>query len=560
MSKPPPPPGKARARLEAFVDAAIRREILMGELQRLACVRHRRDVEAGNYYFDDEEADQTVDTFFPALRHWKGAYAGKPFYLEDWQVFVVCSILCWKERDTRLRRFREAYTEIPRKNGKTFLAAGIGTYLFIADGEPGADIYTAATKKDQAKIAHEDAKQVIAKSPDLNNRCLILKDNISDPSTSSKYEPLGRDSMTADGLNPHGALVDEYHAHKTPELYDVIKTGMGARLQPLLFIITTAGFLLDGPCKQRHDLGVEILNGRVVDDEMFVFIACPDDGDDWREESTWRKANPNYGVSVNPKDIARACRNAQELTSEQNSFLTKRLNIWVGQAERWVDMALWEVCHKQSIQELEGRRCYGGLDLSSVSDITACVWVFPDEDGSMYDVLCRFWVPTDSAILRERKDRVPYRAWAKEGWIELTDGGVVDYDFVRAQVLRDTTTFDVQDVAFDRWNATQIANDLMNEDVNMIQFGQGYASMSEPSKMFERLWRQGRLRLGNNPVLRWMASNCATETDAAENIKPSKKRSGEKIDGIVSLIMAIGRANLDDDHNSVYETRGLTVL
>ena len=548
-----------RQRLERYVSRVLAGEVVVGELQRRACERHLQDIERGLFVFDDAELNDVVE-FFGMLKHWKGAFAGHPFLLEDWQVFAVGSLLCWKERDTGLRRFREAYIEIARKNGKTFLAAGVGLYLFLVDGEQGAEIYTAATKLEQAKIAHEDAKRIVLKSPTLRKICTVLRDNISHQESGSKYEPLARDANSLDGLNPHAAVVDEFHAHKTSELYDVIKTGMGAREQPLIFVITTAGFLLDGPCKRRRDLGEEILKGVVEDDEMFVFICSPDQGDDWREEDTWRKANPNYGVSVNPADLRRACRSAQQLTDEQNSFLTKRLNMWVGQAERWLDMELWNVCHELDAQPIGSRSAFGGLDLSSTSDITACVWVVPDDEGEFYDVHARLWVPVDSAIQRERKDRVPYRAWAREGWVTLTEGNVLDYTEVKAQILRDVDEFDVSELAFDPWNATQLTNELAEEGVEVVAFRQGFASMSEPSKALERLMRQGRLRLGGNPVLRWMANNVATDTDPAGNIKPSKKRSGEKIDGIVALVMALGRALVGEDGGSVYDGRGLIVL
>ena len=548
------------SRLEGYVSRVLSGEIVTCKTVAQSCERHRRDVDAGKFWFDEEELEDVVQ-FFGLLNHWKGKWAGLPFELEDWQIFAVGSLLCWKEHKTKLRRFREAYIELPRKNGKTFLAAGIGLYLFAADGENGADVYTAATKRDQARIAHEDAKRIVLKSELLRNKFPVLKDNISDPITGSKYEPLGRDSNSMDGLNPHGALIDEYHAHRTSELYDVIKTGMGAREQPLLFVITTAGFLLEGPCKKRHDLCLKIFDQTVEDDELFVFIATPDDGDDWRDEETWRKANPNYGVSVNPQDMTRACKSAIGLVGEQNSFLTKRLNIWVGQSERWLDMDLWKVCHELDCEEFADRPVWGGIDLSSTSDITANVWVCPDEDGWFFDVVARIYCPVDSAIKRERSDAgAEYRAWAREGWIELTEGNALDYSVIRAQILKDAEQFNVSDIGFDTWNATQLAGDLMDEGIDMVKFGQGYRSMGEPTKLLERLVLQGRLRLGGNPVLRWMATNVAIETDPAANIKPSKKRSGEKIDGIVALIMALGRATQDADAGSVYEGRGLTIL
>jgi phage terminase large subunit-like protein len=551
---------QARQVLEQYVDDVLAGTRCACLAERQACERHRRDVAAGIWRFDDAELDDVCE-FCAWCRHWKGQWAGQPFVPEPWQVFVLGSILCWKDPATQLRRFAMAYVEVPRKNGKSWLASVVGCYLFFADGEAGAEIYTAATKEEQARIVHNDAKRIVQASPQLRRHVDVQKSVIYARASGSVYKPLGSDSKTQDGLNVHGALIDEFHAHPSDELFSVINNGTGSRRQPLIFIITTAGYLLAGPCKMRHDQVLDVLAGRITDDHLFGFIAAAEPGDDWRSEDVWRKANPNFGVSCNPEDLRRKCVDAQNLTTLQNDFLTKRLNLWVGQAERWIDMEEWRRCHEQATQPLAGRRVFGGMDLSSTTDITAVVWVADDAEAQCWDVHARLFIPRDNAIARERRDRVPYRAWADAGWIKLTEGNVVDYDVVRARILGDAGDCDLAELAFDPWAATQIANDLAAEEVPLIAFRQGYASMSEPAKTLERLIKQGRLRLGGNPVLQWMASNVAIETDAAGNIKPSKAKSQERIDGIVALIMALGRACLAaEDPGSVYEHRGLITL
>ena len=549
---------------ELYAHGVVAGDIPAGEWIRKACARHIEDMETGperGLYFD-ENAGQHVIDFFGFLRHSKGKWANTVFELEPWQQFILWALFGWK-RENGTRRFRVAYIEIPRKNGKSTLLAGIGLYLFFADGEQGAEVYTAATKRDQARITHGEATSMVKKSPALRRRIKIFRDNMHVLATASKFEPLGADSDTADGLNISGAVVDELHAHKSRGMWDVIDTATGAREQPLIAAITTAGYDKHTICYEQHEYSKKILDGIIEDDTHFAYIACVDDPEKWDEEIEWAKANPNLGVSVGIDDLRRKAKKAKEQPAALNAFKRLHLNIWTEAETLWLNLIKWDENATQTdFDDLIGRKCYGGLDLSSTIDITAFVLLFPRDDGG-YDVLCFFWVPGESMIKREKKDRVPYPVWSDQGFIEKTDGDVVDYNAVRAKIIHLSELFDMQEIAYDRWNSSQIVSDLLDDGADMVPLGQGFASMSAPSKELEKLVIGGDFHHGGNPVLRWMASNTVVQTDAAENIKPAKNKSVEKIDGVVSAIMALAMAmshEADDTPKTPYKKRGIISL
>ncbi len=526
------------------------------KLVKLACKRHLSDLRFGKkrgIYFDELEADYALD-FFGFLNHSKGEWAGETFELEPWQQFIVGSIFGWLREDGT-RRFRTAYNEIPRKNGKSTLAAGIGLTLFFADGEPGAEVYTAATKKDQAKIVFEEAKNMVLASAHLKKRIGVFKTNLHMLSQRAKLEPLGADEDTMDGLNVHGAIIDEVHAHKNRGVVEVLETATGARRQPLQFEITTAGYDRNSICWEHHDYSTKILEGIIEDDTWFAFITSIDEKDDWTNPDTWIKANPNLGVSAKLDDLIRKCEKAKHLPAAQNAFRRLHLNQWTEQANRWINMTSWNKCKGHVDAELlAGKECYGGLDLASTTDIAAFVLYFPTE----LKALSYFWIPEENIQERVNRDRVPYDAWVRDGHITATEGNVVDYDVIRSDINALGETFNIQEIAADRWNATQIITQLEGDDFTMIPFGQGFASMAAPTKELGRLITGKELQHGDNPVLSWMASNMTVKQDAAGNLKPDKEKSTEKIDGIVALIMAIGRATLSkDDNTSIYEQRGI---
>ncbi len=546
-----------------YAEAVVSGEILAGELIRQACARHLRDLEAGagrGLYFDEDAAQHAIE-FFGWLKHSKGEWAGESFRLEPWQQFIVGSIFGWKRADG-LRRFRNAYVEIPRKNGKSTLASGVGLYLLVADGEPGAEVYTAATKRDQARITHGEATRMVKASPALRKRVRVFKDNLNVPATNSKYEPLGADADTMDGLNLHGALIDELHAHKTRGVVDVLDTATGARRQALIFEITTAGWDRLSVCWQHHRYSEQVLQAIVEDDTWFAFVASIDKEDDWTDPTVWAKANPNWGVSVKPDDLARKAERAKSIPAEQNAFKRLHLNVWTEQADRWMDVAKWDECDGEVDREkLAGRRCYVAVDLSSTSDITAAVALFPDDEEPVgYDILPFFWVPEETVIERTRSGNVPYLTWAEQGFIETTEGNVIDYRAIEARIGELAEEFTIAELGYDPWSATQISIHLQEEGLNVVPVRQGFQTMSEPTKELMSLVLAGRIRHGGNPVLRWMASNMVVKQDPAGNLKPDKSKSTEKIDGVVALIMALDRAIRNGNAGSVYEERGILVI
>ena len=526
---------------------------------------------AGDCYFDTEAVQLALDFFPDCLCHTKGVKAGQPFKLEKWQQAIIANLFGWKRPDGT-RRYRTAFIEVARKNGKTTLAGGIVLYGLLCDKEPGAEIYSAAADRDQAKLVFVSVRGMVMTSTELTKRTRIYQNSIvainpdTGIETGSFYKPLSAEANTKYGYNSHIVVVDELHAQRNRELVDVLETSMGARVQPLMIHITTSDYDRPSICNEIYDYACKVRDG-IIQDETFlpvIYEANPDDY--WTKIGTWRKANPNLGVSVSVDYIKRKCKKAQESPAFENTFKRLHLNIKTEQDVRWIVMEKWDACDKPVVEkELLGKRCYAGMDLSSNTDVTANVFVFPP-DGvcKLYRVLCRFYIPEENAHKREERDRVPYITWAKQGYIKLTPGNVVNYDIVKADFEADCKKFNVQEIAFDRWNFEALRQQFIYEGINQdkfVSFGQGYISMSGPSKELEKLILAGKLAHGGNPVLRWMASNVSAEIDSAGNIKPSKKKSNERIDGIVGLIMALGRAIVSGgEKKSVYEERDMRSL
>jgi phage terminase large subunit-like protein len=533
---------------------------------RLAVERHLDDLEHAaerGLHFDRQAAEHVI-RFFGFLRHSKGEWAGSPFTLQPWQQFLLWVLFGWRRADG-LRRFRTAYVELPRKNGKSTLVSGVGLYLLVADGEPGAEVYSAATKRDQARITHGEATRMVKASPPLSRMVRSFRDNLHVPQTGAKFEPLSADSDTMDGLNVHGALIDELHAHKTRGVVDVLDTATGARRQPMIFEITTAGYDRDSVCWEHHEYTRQVLEGTVHDDAWFGFIATIDEGDDWHDPAVWAKANPNYGVSVKPDDLQRKADKAARMPAAQNGFLRLHLNVWTQQSDRWIDLDLWnENAGEVTEDDLAGQVCYGGLDLSSVSDLCAWVLVFPqDDDPDTVAIVARFWCPEARLTADGNQYREQYQAWAREGWLQTTPGDAVDYGAIKRQILADAQRFRIVDLNVDRlFQGYQLTMELADEGLAVFGMGQGFLSMAVPVKEFEKRLLERKLRHGGNPVLRWMAGNVAVKQDPAGNLKPDKASSQGKIDGIVGLIMALDRAmrHQAGEGGSVYEDRGVIVL
>jgi phage terminase large subunit-like protein len=574
--------GRKPRSLHPYAWDVLKGRQVVGELVRLACLRswndHRGEAAERGLYFDAERAEAIL-AFFPYLSHSKGEWAGQPFELSPWQEFITWELFGWHRSDGS-RRFRAAYLEVAKKNGKTTYLAGLGLYLVSADGEEGAEVYTAATKKDQAGIMHEEAIRMVRRSPDLSRRLQTFRRNISSPLTASKYEPLGADSKTEDGLNVHGALIDELHAHPSGDLYSVIEQSMAARRSPLLVAITTAGTDQTSFCYARREYAVAVLEGLFEDDALFSYIAALDAGDDWRDADTWIKANPNLGVSVKPTFLAEQIEEATRSPRKESAVRRYRLNQWVRATTRWLSLDTWDRCAGDELpaeleRRLAGRVAYAGLDLASTSDVAAFVLLFPpaelelgqeeeDDAAALWYVIPRFWIPDDDLEGRAIRTRVPYDVWEREGWLTATPGNVTDYRVIRSDIAELGERYEIRSIGFDRWNATETSSELLDEGFAMVEIAQNYPSMSPPMKELERLILSEVIRHGGHPVLRWMAANLEVkEHDGAiRPVKPSHKMSHQKVDGMVALIMALARALARDGatEKSVYEERGIRLL
>lgn len=562
--------------VQGYIDGVLDGTVIAGELIRLAVQRHVDDLREGparGLRFDPGKAEQAIE-FFSYLKHSKGEWAGQAFTLEPWQMFTMWVVFGWMNA-SGYRRFRTAYEEVPRKNGKSTKAAGVGLKLAFADGESGAEVYSAATKHDQALIVHGEATRMVRATPALAAKIQIYKNSLSRLETYQKYEPLGADEDTLDGLNVHAAIIDELHAHKTRGVFDLMETGTSARRQPLLFAITTAGTDQSeaSVCWEQHVYSEQVLRKIITDDTYFAFIAAMDEGDDWQDERNWYKANPNLGVSKKLEYMRDQARKAKNMPAKLNSFLRLDLNKWTQQVSRWIDMLLWDANAGPPIDEeaLRGRLCYGGLDLSSVSDLTAWILLFPDPvDPDRVTILPRLWCP-EARLRKETDEDAPdrrrnpyadqYQAWERDGWLMTTPGNAIDYETVKAQILADAQTFQLQEVAVDRlFQGYQLSMQLADEGLTVAACGMGFMSMAGPCKEFERRLLEKRLHHGGHPVLKWMANNVAVREDPAGNLKPDKASSQGKIDGIIGILLALDRAMRHTTTTSVYESRGLLTL
>ncbi|MDP1650400.1 MAG: terminase large subunit [Rubrivivax sp.] len=510
------------------------------------------------FWFDDEAAERAVRFFELCLTHTKGEWAGQPLKLSAWQADrIIRPLFGWKRADGT-RRYRTAYIQIPRKAGKSTLAAGIALYLLMADGEPGAEVYSAAADREQAAIVFEMAKAMADASGTLQKRVQAFKRSLVVQSTASSYKVLSSEAYTKHGLSAHGIVVDEVHALPDRELWDVLTTSTGARRQPLTVAITTAGFDRHSLCYELYDYGCKVRDGIVIDDAFLPVIYEAGADDDWKDPATWHKAHPGLGVSVKLNYMEAECTKAQQLPGYENTFKRLLLNIWTEQDTRWMPMIEWDACAEPA-PEIAGLPCYAGLDLSTTTDITALVLAFPV--GSKVHLLPFFWVPKEGIHKRARRDRVPYDVWQRQGFIEATDGNVVDYDLIRKRVNELAEKYQIKEIAIDRWNATQLSTQLAGDGFEVVAFGQGYASMTAPTKELEKRILGRELNHGGNPVLRWMASNVSVSTDPAGNVKPDKAKSSERIDGIVATVMAMGRVMVaEEEVPSRYLTEGFAFV
>ena len=545
-------------RATKYAKEVLAGNIPAGELVILACKRHIEDLKKSKtkafpYKFDVDLANRYLD-FFDLLKHSKGELAGQPIHLELWQCFRIGSVFGWVHKETGLRRYFESYHQVPRKNGKSTEAAGVGVELLTIDGEAGAEVYSAATKKDQARIIFDEAKRMIQSSSHIKKHVNIYQTNMSMPMSNSKFEPLSSDANSLDGLNIHGGIIDELHAHKTRDVYDVLVTATGARKQPLIWIVTTAGFNTNGICYEKYDYSVKVLKGVIEDDRFFCYIAQADDGDDVFDENTWIKANPNLGVSCSIEDLRTKAKQAREIPAALTNFMVKHLNMWVNAETAWMNMQKYKECEEYKankefdINSLEGERCFCGVDLSATTDITSVNLEFPLPDGR-YAWINHCFLPEDGILEKERRDKAPYTAWARDGYITLTPGPTIDYEWIQSYVMKMAKKYQIQEIDYDPWNSTQFANNLMNEGFECVEIRQGFKTLSEPIKDVEKLVLEKRLITFNNPVLRFAISNAVPSLDPAGNIKLDKSKATKRIDPVIAGITSHVRAMLHEHIN-----------
>ncbi|HEM5149721.1 TPA: terminase large subunit [Streptococcus suis] len=512
-------------------------------------------------HYDKVKADRAV-TFINNLSHTKGKWAGKRFDLLPWQEQIVRDLFGIVKEDGN-RQFLTAYIEIPKKNGKSELAAAIALYLLYADNEASAEVYGAACDRNQASIVFDVAKQMVQMSRPLEKRSKIMgaTKRIVNYSNAGFYQVLSAETGTKHGLNVSGLVFDEIHAQPNRHLYDVLTKGSGdAREQPLFFIITTAGTDRNSICYELHTKALDILNGRKKDTSFYPVVYGLSDEDDWNDEANWRRANPSLGHTIGIDRVREAYQQALDNPAEENVFKQLRLNMWTSSSVAWIPEHVYAKGNAPiDYVALKGRDCYAGLDLSSTSDITALVLVFPPRNSEEnYIILPFFWLPEDTLELRCRRDHVLYDVWERQGYIKTTEGNVVHYGFIEKFIEDLSEIYHIKEIAYDRWNATQMVQNLEGMGLTMVPFGQGYKDMSPPSKELYKLMMEGKIQHGGHPVLKWMGQNVVMRQDPAGNIKPDKEKSVEKIDGIVALIMGLDRCiRHQTDEGSVYDERGI---
>jgi phage terminase large subunit-like protein len=548
---------------------------------RLACQRHLDDLKraatekAYPYWFDLDAAERACE-FVELLPHTKGQWAqrGERLHLEGWEAFIFVCVFGWKRWKNGTRRFRELYGEIPRKNGKSQLGAAIGLYMLVADNEAGAEVYSGATTEKQAWEVFGPARRMIERTPGLRNAAgvEVWAKSLAVPTDGSKFEPII--GKPGDGASPSCALIDEFHEHDTPDLLDTMQTGMGARTQPLTAIITTAGYNLAGPCYDKHSEVKRVLEGLIENDELFGIIFSIDleaydwhglrvDADDWADPAALRKANPNYGVSLDVDFLLAQQRRACMNPVEQNRFKTKHLNVWCSARAAWMNMQQWAMCADPglSIDEFAGEDCYFALDLASKIDICAFTQLFKRQMNGVdhYYAFGKYYLPEDT-IEESKVNQALYRKWVIQGYLTATDGAEIDYDVIREEVKAMSKRFNVREVAYDPWGATQLAHQMADDGATVVEFAMTTKNFSPAMKEILAAVKAGRFHHDGNPVLAWMVANVVAKEDANENIFPRKEKPEQKIDGAVSTIMGVARAMVHAEQYPIYQGQPLTVI
>lgn len=568
--------GKKRAKELSYAERATKyaQDVAKGRVRaglgvRLACARHLADLErqkdASWPYAWEPEKGNRICRFAENMVHIKGKWAGQLIRLEDWQCFVLAVPFGWARKSDGLRRFREVYGEIPRKNGKSMLGAIVGLYLSFADSEPGAEVYSGATTLEQALEVFRPAWMMVDKNPEFRGHFgLELGGTSKNPGPiycmkdGSRFAPVV--GQPGDGASPHGAIVDEYHEHPTPDLYDTMKTGMGARLQPMMVVITTAGVDTSAPCFEHRGRVLDVLKGTVTNEELFGIIFGVDEKDDWKDFDVWRKANPNLGVSVFEDYLRGQHRDALQSASKQNILLTKHLNKWMNAGRAWMNMTKWEACARPGmrLEDFRGRRAWVSLDLASKVDIAAAVAVIEDGDG--WAMLCKAYLPEATV---ELPHNAHYRAWQAQGFLTVTDGARTDFQRIEDDLREWSEVLAVQELPFDPREASYLIQQIQTwASFECVEVPQAPAHMSEPMKELEGLVAAGKLAHPDDPVFNWMMGNVVLKQarggGPVKYFYPAKEREAAKIDGPVALIMALKRALAGGGYEpSIYENEEL---
>lgn len=499
-------------------------------------------MESEKYFFDKKSADLVCDFFETFIKHIKGSHPGQTIKLEAWQRYHLREIYGWKRKSDQTRRYRTVFWFLPRKTGKSFLGSGLGLYHTSADGEAGAEVYSLATDKEQSRIVFNTAKAIVQSDDLLSEVFNVTKDTLIVPDTFSSYRVMSGDVAGKHGYSPSALIFDELHEQKDRELWDTMDTARGARTQPITHILTTAGYDTTTICYELYQYAKNIKEKTIVDDTFYPVLYEAEAGDDWKSEETWKKANPNYGITVKSEYFFDEFNKAKNSPAFENTFKRLYLNIWTEQEVRWIQKEAWDLCKSKFTEEnLVKRDCFVGIDLSSTTDLTAMSFVFPD-DKDLF-VIPKFWLPEDKVGF-SIKDGVKYAEWHQKGYLEKTPGAIVDYDYLKDTLINLSKKFNIRQVALDPWNGTHFATELEKLGFEVVLVRQNYSMLSDPTKQFEKLILSKQLKHNNHPILNWNVGNVSIETDKVGNIMVSKKKSKNKIDGVSATIMAVRQALL----------------
>ena len=510
------------------------------------------------FYFDKKAASKAINFIETFCTHTKGELTGKPLLLEDWQKKIIGDLFGWKQ-ENGLRKYRTALIQLPRKNGKTTLAASIICYVLFSEKERGNELYAAAGDRGQANILFSIVSNMVLQNKELSSRAKVFRNSITNESKGNFFQAISSDSKTKHGYSAGCVIMDELHVQPNRDLYDTLLTSTGARIEPLFISITTAGYNKNSIGWEVYNYAKQVQNKLIEDSSFYSAIYEADLDDDITDEEVWKKANPNYGISLRKEYMRRESQRAMDVPSYQNTFKRLMLNIWTDSQTAWIGAKEWELCEGEvDLQKLKNKECYLGLDLASTRDISALVLLFKEDEK--FIIVPYFFIPEENAKKRSERDKVDYVTWIRDNHIIATNGDVTDYNFIKQKILDLGKEYLIQSICYDRWNASQMVIDLQNEGVPMEPFGQGFVSLSAPSKQLEALILGKEIIHDNNPVLKWMIANTVMEEDSAGNIKPSKKKSTEKIDGTVALVMALGSYMTEGGHSSIYDDRGLLML